>query len=245
MPELPDGWTPGGPLTARSLKTEYAVRPLGTEVTRPRLSWIATAPGYGATQTAYQILVATAPELLTPESADVWDSGQVSSARTFGVEYERPGWRRVLATTGPCACGMDSTGPASGPRPSGSRPRSSMRASPRLAGSAARSTALRCSAGGFVVDGTVRRARLYASGLGYADLRLNGQAVTDAVLDPGFTAYDHTVLYVTHDITELLQAGDNVVGAELGRGFFGLTSPNVWRWHRRRGPPSRACSRAW
>jgi alpha-L-rhamnosidase len=102
-------------------------------------------------------------------------------------------------------------------------------AAARWIGGTVDSAPLLCRA--FVVDGTVRRARLYASGLGYADLRLNGQAVSDAVLDPGFTAYDHTVLYVTHDVTELLHAGDNMVGAELGRGFFGLTSPNVWRWH--------------
>src|SRR3546814_10810231 len=47
-----------------------------------------------------------------------------------------------------------------------------------------------------------------------------------AVLDPGFTAYDQTVLYVTHEVTELLGQGDNVLGAELGRGFFGMTTPN-------------------
>src|ERR1700754_2653949 len=87
---MQDGWTPGGPLIARSLKTEYAVRPLGTDVPRPRLSWIATAPGYGATQTAYQILVASRPDLLTPESADLWDSGRVESVRTFGIEYDGP-----------------------------------------------------------------------------------------------------------------------------------------------------------
>src|SRR3954462_9805127 len=83
-------WTPGGPLTADKLTTEYAARPLGTDVSRPRLGWIATAPGYGATQSAYQVLVASAPELLTPETADVWDSGQVASAKSFGVRFDGP-----------------------------------------------------------------------------------------------------------------------------------------------------------
>ncbi len=84
---------------------------------------------------------------------------------------------------------------------------------------------------GFTVDRPVASARLYASGLAYAELRLNGKRVGDAVLDPGFTDYDDTVLYVTHDVTELLQTGENVLGAELGRGFYGMTTPNVWRWH--------------
>ena len=227
---VPDGWTPGGPLTARSLKTEYAVRPLGTEVTRPRLSWVATAPGYGATQSAYQVLVATSPELLTPESADVWDSGKVASARTFGIEYDGPTAPRTrYHWTVRLWDGLDRIGEWAEPEWFETALLDEGFGDARWIGGAVDSAPLLRQA--FAVDGTVRRARLYASGLGYADLRLNGQAVSDAVLDPGFTAYDHTVLYTTHDVTDLLRAGDNVVGAELGRGFFGLTSPNVWRWH--------------
>ena len=230
MPDLPDGWTPGGPLTARSLKTEYAVRPLGIEVSRPRLSWIATALGYGATQTAYRILVASSPQLLTPESADVWDSGKVSSGRTFGIEYDGPAAPRTrYHWTVRLWDGLDRAGEWAAPEWFETALLDEGFGAARWIGGAVDSAPLLRR--GFVVDGPVRRARLYASGLGYADLRLNGEAVSDAVLDPGFTAYDHTVLYVTHDITDLLRNGDNLVGAELGRGFFGLTSPNVWRWH--------------
>ncbi|TDD65088.1 hydrolase [Jiangella aurantiaca] len=77
----------------------------------------------------------------------------------------------------------------------------------------------------------VRRARLYASGVAYHDLHLNGARVGDSVLDPGFTDYEETVLYVTHDITDLLRQGENTLAAELGRGFYGMTTDNVWRWH--------------
>jgi alpha-L-rhamnosidase len=51
------------------------------------------------------------------------------------------------------------------------------------------------------------------------------------VLDPGFTRYASRVEYVTHDVTAQLRAGENVLGAELGRGFFGMTTQNVWNWH--------------
>jgi alpha-L-rhamnosidase len=83
----------------------------------------------------------------------------------------------------------------------------------------------------FDLDKPVSRARVYASGAGYQELWLNGERVGDTVLDPGFTDYDDTVLYVTHDVTDQLVLGANVVGAELGRGFFSMTTPNVWRWH--------------
>jgi alpha-L-rhamnosidase len=84
----------------------------------------------------------------------------------------------------------------------------------------------------FTVDGPVSDARLYIAGLAYYDAELNGQRVGRQVLDPGFTDYDDTVLYATHDITRLLSRGANEIRVTLGRGFFGLTTPNVWNWHR-------------
>jgi alpha-L-rhamnosidase len=226
MHALPDGWTPGGPLNAGTLKTEYAVQPLGTDVPRPRLSWIPTAPGYGATQTAYQIRVGSTPEL-----SDVWDSGKVSSARTFGIEYDGPPLkpRTRYYWTVRLWDSLDREGNWADPEWFENALLDEGFATARWIGGTTDSAPLLRRA--FSVDGTVKQARLYASGLGYADLRLNGRRVTDAVLDPGFTDYDHTVLYVTHDVTDLLRSGDNVVGAELGRGFFGLTAPNAWRWH--------------
>ncbi|MEU5565241.1 family 78 glycoside hydrolase catalytic domain [Micromonospora musae] len=83
----------------------------------------------------------------------------------------------------------------------------------------------------FRIDKPVTRARLYATGLAYQVLHLNGEPVGTAVLDPGFTDYDDTVLYVTHDVTGLLVKGRNALGVELGRGFYGMTTRNVWRWH--------------
>lgn len=212
-------------MTARSLRTEYAETPVGVDVARPRLSWVASAPGYGATQTAYQVVVSASENL-----DDAWDSGQVASVRTFGVEYRGPlaprtrYWWKVRLWDG-----VDRIGDWSEPSwfETGLLDEG-FGSAEWIGGETAGAPLLRR---GFSVDGLVRRARLYASGLGYADLQLNGHAVSDAVLDPGFTAYDKTVLYGTQDVTALLQTGDNVVGAELGRGFFGLTSVNVWRWH--------------
>jgi alpha-L-rhamnosidase len=83
----------------------------------------------------------------------------------------------------------------------------------------------------FTVDEPVASARLYVSGLAYYDAQVNGTQVGKQVLDPGFTDYDETVLYATHDVTELLSAGANEITVTLGRGFYGMTTPNVWNWH--------------
>ncbi|AZM50416.1 hydrolase [Streptomyces sp. WAC 06738] len=83
----------------------------------------------------------------------------------------------------------------------------------------------------FSVGRPVLRARLYLSGLAYYDAEINGRRVGRQVLDPGFTDYDETVLYAVHDVTDLVTRGANAIGVTLGRGFFGMTTPNVWNWH--------------
>jgi hypothetical protein len=44
-PTPSSGWPPGGPLSVERLTVEYADQPLGTDISRPRLAWVASAPG--------------------------------------------------------------------------------------------------------------------------------------------------------------------------------------------------------
>ena len=82
----------------------------------------------------------------------------------------------------------------------------------------------------FAVTGPVRNATLYLAAGGYANVSLNGAPASDDVLSPGFTDYDDTVQYVATDLTGRLRPGVNALGMELGRGFYGMTGGNVWRW---------------
>jgi len=82
----------------------------------------------------------------------------------------------------------------------------------------------------FEVAGPVTKATLSAVGLGYGLFRVNGQVASDAVLDPPPTDYEDRVLFVTTDVTALLQPGINVVTAELGRGFWGARGTSAWFW---------------
>src|SRR3954465_8961717 len=63
----------------KELRCEYLNNPLGIDATAPRLSWIITSNQRGEMQTAYQILVASSPKLLSSDKGDLWDSGKVSS----------------------------------------------------------------------------------------------------------------------------------------------------------------------
>jgi len=72
----------------------------------------------------------------------------------------------------------------------------------------------------FSLDKPIAQARTYISGLGWCELYINGQKVSDRVLDPATTDYDKRIFYVTHDVTDKLKQGDNAVGVMLGNGWF-------------------------
>ena len=72
----------------------------------------------------------------------------------------------------------------------------------------------------FNLTGPVASARLHVTALGLYEARLNGQRVGDAFLTPGWTDYDQRVLYQSYDVTGLLRAGENVLGAILGDGWY-------------------------
>ena len=69
-------------------------------------------------------------------------------------------------------------------------------------------------------DGAVRHATLYVTALGLYDATLNGQRVGDHVLAPDWTDYDKRVRYQAYDVTSFLRPGDNVLGAQLGNGWY-------------------------
>lgn len=88
------------------------------------------------------------------------------------------------------------------------------------------------------LKGNVRQARFYGTGLGYFELYVNGQRVGEDYLSPNQTNYhlrpeldtryitvedpfeEYLVMYLTHDITDLMKNGANTFGVILGNGFF-------------------------
>ena len=66
----------------------------------------------------------------------------------------------------------------------------------------------------------IKSATLYSSGLGIYEMRLNGSKVTENVLEPGLTDYEKSIFYNTYDVTDLLNEGENVIGAMLGNGIY-------------------------
>jgi hypothetical protein len=210
-------------LILSDLRCEYMPNPLGIDVSHPRLSWVATAAGRGQVQSAWQVQAASTRERLEGGDADLWDSGKVDTS-AFMVEYggrtlasgERCWWKvRVWDGSGqpghyseaawfemgllsPADWHADWIGvPAAWP---------------------GKALYFRRD---FKLDQPLRRARIYMIGLGWSELRVNGQRVNDRVLDPPQSDYAKRLLYSTDAVEDFLRPGNNTIGVICGNGWYG------------------------
>ena len=71
----------------------------------------------------------------------------------------------------------------------------------------------------FRLSGDVQSARLYVTALGLYDCSINGRPVGNRVFAPGWTDYRRRIQYQVYDVTDLLHAGQNALGAVLGDGW--------------------------
>jgi alpha-L-rhamnosidase len=73
----------------------------------------------------------------------------------------------------------------------------------------------------FTGKGPIAKARLYATALGVYEAFINDQRINrDSLLDPGWTDYRKRVMVQTYDVTAMLTAGKNAVGAVLSDGWY-------------------------
>jgi alpha-L-rhamnosidase len=211
-----------GRMLPATLRCEYLENPLGIDSAKPRLSWQMRDSQRGAGQTAYQILVASAPERLAADKADLWDSGKVDSDQSVLVEYAGA----PLASAADCYWKVqtwDKDGAASG----WSDP--------------ARFTVGLLSAADwkgrwigmasaddheepwfrkkFTLAQKPHTALAYVGSIGYHELYVNGRKVGDRLLNPSVSDLAKRALYVTYDIAEYLTPGENVVAVWLAPGW--------------------------
>ncbi len=70
------------------------------------------------------------------------------------------------------------------------------------------------------VSGPVKSAKAFVTGLGQFNFYIDGNKVSDHVLDPGWTDYRKTVQYVNFDVTNVLTEGMHSIEIEVGNGWF-------------------------
>jgi alpha-L-rhamnosidase len=72
----------------------------------------------------------------------------------------------------------------------------------------------------------ITSARLYATALGAYSFSINGKAVGDQILSPGWTDFRQRVIYQTYDVTDHVKTGKNAIGALLAPGWY--STPLQW-----------------
>lgn len=219
-------------LVITHLRCEYLENPLGIDAVHPRLSWQLRSEVRGAAQTAWQIRVASSAEKLSAGNADLWDSGKVQGNETNQIVYGgRPlasrqecHWQvRVWDEAGrECSWSAPATwtvGLLSPNEWTAAWITSLDELPPPQKGRMDLPSAVHFRRD-FQVRKPIRRAFAYASALGLYDLFLNGQRVDEAYFLPGWVDYRQRGYYRTHDVTALLSAGDNAIGAVLADGWY-------------------------
>ena len=219
-------------ISAKQLRCEYHSAPT-VDTLQPRLSWLVESePGQrGQMQTAYQVLVADSLASLAQDQGTLWDSGRVASNQSTQIVYAgKPLDSRV-------ACfwkvriwdqdGKPSPWSEPGTWSMGLLKKDYWKAKwigeplpKRVCESTYRpSIYLRKP---FTLKAVPRRAVVYVTAAGLYELRVNGSRVGNDYLTPGWTQYDTRLYYQAYDVTQALQSGENVVGAILADGWYGL-----------------------
>ena len=222
---------PAASVRVERLRCEHLDHPIGIDTPQPCLSWMLTSKERGQKQSAFQILVASTETGLKKNQADLWDSGKVASDETIQIVYGG----KPLTSRQQCFWKVrvwDQHGQSSD-SPMASWEMGLLTPADWQAKWIARTTDTNGVTAplfrrAFALEGKIKQARAYICGLGYFELYLNGHRVGDHLLDPGYTRYDKRVLYLTHDVTSLLQRGPNVAGVILGNGWFNVPNKAAW-----------------
>jgi len=227
-------------LEVRDLRCEYQKNPLGIDCQQPRLSWLLKSKERGQCQTAYQVIVSENEAQPDSHTECFWDSGKVESNQTIQVTFTGPAleprrryywkvrvwdrrgeasrwsktawWETALLSPGQWTAHWINDGKSNPQRDEqfyDDDPAPLFRRE-------------------FQIDKSVKQARLFVSGLGYYEARINGSRVGDRQLDPAWTTYSERVLYSTYDVTQQLRSGKNCLGALLGNGWYNVLPMRMW-----------------
>jgi alpha-L-rhamnosidase len=216
---LPQPDAPGSRIV--NLRFEHNREALGIGTPHPRLSWQVTTAATGWRQSAYEIESYAADGQLREVTRRVdsgesvlveWPFAPLASreqrqvrVRAWGADGLPTAWSALA----PVEAGLLTPADWSAKfiSPDWEEDNSQPRPAPLLRKE-------------FAARAGITRARLYVTALGVFEVEINGEVVGDQLMAPGWTSYTHRLRYQTFDVTGLLRAGRNALGAMLGDGWF-------------------------
>ncbi len=204
------------------MRCEYSVSPMTIDTQTPRFTWIYEGVS-GFTQYAYEVVVSTA------DGSQLWSSGPVVSNISFAkmddtgllksdTEYfwTVKAWNADSSEVIESETAVFRTAIMSRPEWKAVWITDShdkdFEAAPMFRKE-------------FELSGGIKSARIYMSACAYGLIGLNGQQISDAFLDPGYTHYDKRNIYTVTDVTDKVAEGRNVLTAVLGNGFYNAIKP--------------------
>ena len=212
--------TNDGPLSLYDLRCEDLTSPLAIDSTQPHLSWKIKAEAAATMQTHYEIMVATSEKALRNDEADLWSSGKVASDESVMVPYAgKPLSSRTLAYWKVRV--WDNYGNVS-PWSDVQRFGVGILTAEEWQGEyiGLKDCTVPQVRRKFDVKDKSATYLLHVNSLGYHEVYLNGEKVTDAVLAPAVSEMAKRSLAVTYDLTPLLKRGENDLMLWLGRGWY-------------------------
>ncbi|WP_164975319.1 family 78 glycoside hydrolase catalytic domain [Lutibacter sp. HS1-25] len=207
---------PASKVLTTDIKCEYRSNPLGIDNTTPRFNWkiVDAQKARGQKQTAYQILVASSIQNLESNKGDIWDSGKTESSTSVNNVYQGEAlksgqqyyWKVKVWDVSGNASNWSETGKFS----MGLLQPEDWKGD-WIYKSDQQKTDHNWYRKTFKLDAKAISAFVYVGSFGYHELYVNGNKVTDNVMNPVSSYMKKRIPYLTYDITQFLNEGDNVI----------------------------------
>jgi alpha-L-rhamnosidase len=222
------------PLQPIKLTCEYLQNPMGIDIAMPRFSWNFIATENNQNQSAYEIIVAEKKAFLSEKNTPnlVWKTGKIATNQNLHIEYEgvalkpftRYFWQIKVYNQANIASNWSEIATfetaAFSPTDWKAQWIDNGKAQFICDEDFYKDDPNPLFRKQFSIKKKVQSARLYIAGLGYYEAYFNGEKIGNDVLSPAFMAYRAQVSYLTYDITQKLQNGENTLGVMLGNGWY-------------------------
>ena len=206
-------------IAVKTILMDYLERPLGVEE-MPSFGWVMESDGCNVVQTAYQLqlaldadfarLIHDSGRVMSDESAHMQAEGvELRPCTTYFVRVRVWTQEEESAWSAPTSFVTAMIGQGWQARFISAETADDWRNS--------KGTYLRRA---WQIVKPVKEAYVCATALGIYHLYLNGRKVGEDQMAPGWTSYHHHLCYQTHDVTQLLREGENVIGAHVGAGWY-------------------------
>jgi alpha-L-rhamnosidase len=218
----------------KNLLCEYMSNPIGIDAATPRLKWVLEDTRQGALQQAYQIFVGTDSLGVMRGDANIWNSQKKASSGmliTYNGKTLTPFtkyywavqvWDKESKVSQRSKVASFETGMMQMNNWKGAWISDNQDINLKPAPYFRKE---------FKPTGKVKSARAYIAAAGLYEIYINGVKVGNHRLDPMYTRFDRRNLYVTYDVTSVVNTSDNVsIGVLLGNGWYNHQSTAVWNF---------------